>query len=63
MSVIAGQTAGPIGLTFIKETNGYPGHKFFYRIFFFFKIPRATPGNSANMYLCVYLLAIAGQTA
>ena len=29
MSAIAGQMAGPNGLTFVKETHGYPGGNFF----------------------------------
>ena len=32
---IAGQTAGPIGLTFFGDTHGWPG-KFFFQFFFHF---------------------------
>ena len=55
MLPIAGQTAGPNGLTFFVDTQGFPrgvsGFKkistFFFQIFLFI-FPRATPGTSAS---------------
>ena len=58
MLSIAGQRAGPIGLNFLLDTQGWPCYrlknqkKFFSKFFpFFFKnfFPRATPGPSASM--------------
>ena len=47
---IAGQTTGPIGLSFILDTHAWQTKiqkflKFFFSKFFF---PRATPGPSAS---------------
>ena len=55
---IAGQTAGPIGLTFFVDTQGLPGgvlgyknSNFFSNLFknIFFRFPRATPCPSASI--------------
>ena len=62
MIPIAGQTAGPIGLKFFVDTQGWPGGDigfkksniffskiFFFKIFFFkFFFPPSTPGPSAS---------------
>ena len=56
MSVIAGQTAGPIGLTFIKETNGYPGHKFFLSNIFLLQNSTGNAGKfSKYVFMCIFV--------
>ena len=53
MFPIAGQTAGPIGLKFFVDTQGWPGgdigYKKFQKVFFQKFFPRATPGPSASI--------------
>ena len=56
MLPIAGQTAGPIGLKFFVDTQGWPGgvivknrNYFFFKLFFKFFFPRSTPGPSASL--------------
>ena len=63
MLSIAGQTTGPIGLTFFVGTH-------FFKIFFFkfVFLPWATPGPLASIYIIkqdihIHMLPIAGQTA
>ena len=59
MFPVAGITAGPNRLKYVKEPQGYPGRNiglknvlksFFQNYFnFFFKIPRATPDASVSL--------------
>ena len=61
MLFIAGQTAGPIGLNFFVDTQGWPGSVIGYKKFeFFFSknvlfFPRATPGLSARLNIMIQL--------
>ena len=61
MLPIPGQTAGPIGLNFFLDTQGWPGSvkgykktNFFENIFFSIFFSRLTPGPSASLtYICI----------
>ena len=63
MLSIAGQTAGPIGLNFFVDTQGWEGGVIGQKEFKFFKtffFPRAKPGSTASIiYIYIdYLINI-----